>query len=147
MPAPIIIRNPKLLLQELNPTTFAAVGTAVDMSDDVSSVSLEPEVSIDTVSTFTGKYRVADDPEWSCSMSFQNGSSTSTNWGPLVGKTVEVRVFDRGPATSGAKYRTFRSEVLLDPSLGGATDSEDRTRGFELDFPVYTTPTWATVTP
>ena len=63
MAGPIIIRKPVF---RVAPYSGATLQPPVDLSDDVSAVELTPDVAIDTVSTFTGKFRVADDPEWQC---------------------------------------------------------------------------------
>lgn len=146
MAAPIIIRNPVFLVQPLDAPGGTPTGLPVDLSDDVSAVTLEPDIAIDTVSTFTGKFRVADDAEWSASVAVKVGPDTSSNWAALIGDPIQIRIFDRGPATTGAKYRYFESEILIDPSLGGATDVEERVRQFDMDMPVYSTPAWGTVT-
>jgi hypothetical protein len=141
---PIIIRKPIFRV-----APYGAGGTLqppVDLSDDVSAVELSPDVAIDTVSTFTGKFRVADDPEWSASVSIVVTEDTETNWSPLVGSKVQAQVFDAGPVESGSRYRAFDTEILLDPSLGGSTDVEERARAYDIDLPVLSTPVWMTET-
>jgi hypothetical protein len=139
---PIIIRKPIFRV-----AVYGAGGTLrppVDLSDDVSSVELSPDVSIDTVSTFTGKFRVADEPEWSATLSIVVTEDTQQNWEGLVGSKVQCQLFDRGPVATGDSYRAWDSEILLDPSLGGATNVEERARAFDIDIPVLTTPVWMT---
>ena len=143
MVAPIIIRKPVFRVAAYG--TGGALDPPVDLSDDVSAVELTPDVAIDTVSTFTGKFRVADDPEWSATLSIVVNEDTTTNWAPLVGKKVEAQVFDVGPASTGDSYRAFDTEILLDPSLGGSTDVEERARAFDMDIPVLSEPSWKTL--
>jgi hypothetical protein len=139
---PIIIRKPIFRV--------AVYGAAdvlqppVDLSDDVSSVELSPDISIDTVATFTGKFRVADEPEWSATLSIVVTEGTQANWEDLVGSKVQCQLFDRGPVQPGDQYRAWDSEILIDPSLGGATNVEERARAFDIDIPVLTTPVWMT---
>lgn len=142
MAGPVIIRKPVFRV-----APYGAGGTLqppVDLSDDVSAVELSPDVAIDTVSTFTGKFRVADDPEWSATVSIVVTDETSINWEPLVGQKVQAQIFDHGPAASGEKYRAFDTEILLDPSLGGSTDVEERARAYDVDLPVLSQPVWLT---
>ena len=139
---PIIIRKPVFRVAPYD--SGGVLGPPVDLSDDVSAVELSPDVAIDTVSTFTGKFRVADEPEWSASVSIVVTEDTNTNWEALVGSKVEAQIFDAGPATAGAKYRAFDTEILLDPSLGGSTDVEERARAYDIDLPVLSVPTWKT---
>src|SRR4029453_16833423 len=127
MASPIIIRKPVF---RVAPYVGDVLQPEVDLSDDVSAVELSPDVAIDTVSTFTGKFRVADDPEWSASVSIVVTDSTETNWAPLVGQKVQAQIFDHGPVAVGDKYRAFDTEILLDPSLGGSTAVEDRERAY-----------------
>lgn len=139
---PIIIRKPVFRV--------AVYGAAdvlqppVDLSDDVSSVELTPDISIDTISTFTGKFRVADEPEWSATLSIVVTEDTQANWATLVGSKVQCQLFDHGPAVAGDSYRAWDSEILVDPSLGGATNVEERARAFDIDIPVLSQPAWMT---
>jgi hypothetical protein len=142
MASPIIIRKPVFRVAVYG--AGATLQPPVDLSDDVSSVELSPDVAIDTVSTFTGKFRVADEPEWSASLSIVVTDDTQTNWEALVGSKVECQVFDKGPVAPGDQYRAFDSEILLDPSLGGATNVEERARAYDIDLPVLSTPVWKT---
>ena len=139
---PIIIRKPIFRVAVYG--TGGALQPPVDLSDDVSSVELSPDVSIDTVATFTGKFRVADEPEWSATLSIVVTEDTNANWESLVGSKVECQLFDRGPVATGDQYRAWDSEILLDPSLGGATNVEERARAYDIDIPVLSTPVWKT---
>lgn len=136
---PIIIRKPVF---RVAPYVADVLQPPVDLSDDVSAVELSPDVAIDTVSTFTGKFRVADEPEWSATISIVVTEDTNTNWQTLVGQKVQAQIFDRGPVIAGDKYRAFDTEILLDPSLGGSTDVEERARAYDIDLPVLSTPVW-----
>lgn len=143
MAGPVIIRKPVFRVAPYG--TGGTLQPAVDLSDDVSAVELSPDVAIDTVSTFTGKFRVADEPEWSASVSIVVTDDTQANWEPLVGMKVEAQIFDKGPAASGSQYRAFDTEILLDPSLGGSTDVEERARAYDVDLPVLSQPIWKTM--
>jgi hypothetical protein len=139
---PIIIRKPIFRVAPYGVDDI--LQPPVDLSADVSAVELSPDVAIDTVSTFTGKFRVADEPEWSATISIVVTEDTSTNWAPLVGQKVQAQVFDKGPAATGDRYRAFDTEILLDPSLGGSTDVEERARAYDIDLPVLSVPEWVT---
>ena len=57
-------------------------------------------------------------------------ADTDSNWSPLVGKTVRAELYDRTDAT---KYRTFDTQINLNPSLyGPTTPGEARTFSFDV---------------
>ena len=141
MTRPIIISDPKLVIVELD-AAGAPVGSPVDVSCDVSAAELTPSSDIETITTFCGKYRVMGKPEWELSLGMVIGPDTSTNWTPLVGAAVEVRIYDRQDSD---KYRMVESEIPFDPSLGGPTDSDEQVRAYDLDLPVFTEPVWVDV--
>lgn len=138
MTRPIIITDPKVVIQALD-AAGAPTGSPVDVSCDVSAAELTPEQDIETVTTFCGKFRVMGKPEWSLSLGIVVGPDTQSNWEPLIGEAVEIRIYDRGDSTS---YRMVESEIPFDPSLGGPTDADEQVRAYDLDLPVYTEPAW-----
>lgn len=140
MTRPIIIDDPKILLQEID-TAGAPVGSPVDVSCDVASAEIGIEQDIETVSTFCGKYRIAGKPEFSLTLGIVAGPDTTANWTPLIGDQVEVRIYDSGDAT---RYRMVKSEIPLDPSVIGPTDAEEQVRAYDLELPVYSDPVWVT---
>lgn len=131
MAAPIIIRNPILSITKL--VAGVPTGSPVDVSDDVSKVELTPTIPTSTVSTFSGKYQTADDPEWAGTASIVVNADTGTNWEPLVGSPVQVKLTDRGD-TLGT-YRQFDSEILFNPALGGPTQP-GQPRSYDMVLPV-----------
>src|SRR5687767_3258359 len=76
--APIVVRNPILTLQEL--AAGVPTGTAVDVSDDVSAVSLDPDVPTDDITTFSGTYQSAGDVAWSGEATIVVNVDTYANW-------------------------------------------------------------------
>ncbi len=141
MTRPVIIRRPQVVLQPLD-AAGAAVGTPIDVTCDITAVELSPDQSIDTISTFCGPFRVAGDVSTEATISGILTPDTETNWAPLVGDSVEVRIFARLDST---RYRRFVSEVPFDPSLYGTNDAEESTRAWEMDLPVYSDVTWVNV--
>lgn len=131
MVAPIIIRNPVATLTKLVDGT--PTGTAVDVSDDVAKVELSPTVPTTTVQTFSGKYQQSGDVEWAATASIVVNEDTSTNWAPLVGEMVRVKLYDRGADLT--VFRQFDSEILIDPALGGPTEP-GAARAYDLTLPV-----------
>ena len=113
------------------------------MSCDVVAVELTPDVSIERVVTFCGSFPVAGEVENSATITAAITPDTEANWGPLVGSSLEARVYDRFDST---KYRKFRTELLFDPSLYGPTDAGEQMRSFDFDVPVYDGPEWVTGT-
>ena len=131
MAAPIVIRNPILTLTKLVDGT--PTGAAVDVSDDVGKVELTPTIPTTTVSTFSGKYVQADDPEWAGTASIVVNADTGTNWAPLVGFRARAALSDRGDAAG--TYRQFDTEILFNPALGGPTQP-GQARAFDMVLPV-----------
>ncbi len=140
MTRPIVIRRPQVVLQPLD-AAGAPVGTAIDVTCDITSLELTPDQSIDTISTFCGPFRIAGDVTVEATLAGVVTIDTNANWNPLVGDSVEVRVWDRLDATM---YRRFVSEVPFDPSLFGTNDAEEITRAWEMELPVYSDVTWVT---
>lgn len=139
MTAPIIVYRPVLILQPLD-DAGAPDGAAVDVSCDMESVEIGVDTPTIDGNTFCGPYSIPGDITESATLGFAMGAGTSARWSPLVGKTVEARVKDRG---DGPSYRKFNTFVSVDPSLyGSTTPGEARTA--ELDFAVLTSPEWDT---
>lgn len=145
MTTPIIIYRPLLILQELDGSGGAAVGSPVDVSCDMSSVELGLDAPIITVATFCGKFQVPDDIEESATLEVTVNDDTSGNWAPLVGKFVQAKVFDRtADNVVGGKYRTFETFIPSDPSLYGPT-TPGEARVVSFDVPITAPIEWATV--
>lgn len=142
MTVPIIVRRPKLLAQLLDDTGEPTVDPPVDVSCDIQAVEIVPDVSIERTETFCGSFPVMGDAETTATISAIVTPDTSTNWTPLVGVPLELRLYDRFDSTS---YRKFRTEIPFDPSLYGSTNAEEDVRTFEFDIPVYEGPEWVTV--
>ena len=142
MPGPIIIKDPMLLIQKLDAAGDPA-GAAVEVSEDVTSVELSPEQDIGEIKTFAGTYSIPGEVTSTATISVVVGADTETNWGPLVGESVEVQVYDRADAT---KYRAFASEIPFDPSLYGST-TPGEAREVDMEVPVFGDITWVTATP
>lgn len=134
MTAPLIIRNPIATITKL--VDGVETGAAVDVSDDVSKVELTPTLPTTNVQTFSGKYQQAGDPEWAGSVSIVYNEDIEANWTPLVGFPVRVKLYDRQELTT---YRTFDSEVLFNPALGGPTQP-GQARTFDMVMPVLSQP-------
>lgn len=115
---PIIIRHPTMSVQSLD-AAGAPTGSAVDISPDVAQVTLTPTVPQTTITTFAGKFTATDDPEWgAATVGIVVNEDTATNWAPLVGDRVQVKIFDRGELTW---WRQFESEIIYNPALAGIT--------------------------
>lgn len=135
--APIVVRNPILTLQEL--AAGVPTGTAVDVSDDVSSVELEPDVPTDDITTFSGTYQTAGDVTWSGSVTIVRNLDTYANWDALVGKTVRAKLFDKG--ADATRFRQFDTEVIFNPGLGGTTEPGEPS-SFDMALPVLSDVTY-----
>jgi len=139
MTAPVIVYRPVLILQPLD-DMGAPDGAAVDVSCDMESVELGIDTPMIEGSTFCGPYSVPDDISESATFGVAVASDTTTRWSPLVGKTVEARVKDRG---DGNTYRKFQTLIQFDPSLYGTTQPGEA-RTVEFDVAVLTSPEWDT---
>jgi len=137
---PLIIRNPKLLLQLLD-ASGAPSGTAVDVSSDVRSVELAPSQSIDSVATFVGTFTTMADTTIDCTVEGILSDQSRTIWTTLIGKPVEVQLYDRQDST---EYRAFESEIPFDPSLFGTDDAEGQVREWSMELPVLSDVAWVT---
>lgn len=139
---PIIIKDPKLLIQPLDAAGDPS-GAAVEVSEDVTSVEISPSQDIGNVKTFTGSFQIPGEVTNEATISIVVTADTSTNWAALVGEACEFQVFDREDAT---KYRAFASEVPYDPSLYGST-TPGEAREHDMVVPVYGDVAWVNVTP
>lgn len=137
MTAPIVIYRPKLIIQPLD-ENGADDGATVDVSCDVSSVELAPDVPLTTVTTFCGAFSTPGELEVTATIEFTINADTDDNWSALVGDSVEMRVYDREDST---EYRKFTSQVSLNPSLYGPT-TPGEPRQFTVDFPVLSEVVW-----
>lgn len=142
MTMPIVIRRPKLLLQKLDATGEPTIDPPVDVSCDVIAVELVPEQDIERTETFCGSFPLVGDVETTATITAVATADTSSNWAPLIGSSVEARLYDRHDST---KYRKFRTEIPFDPSLYGPTDATEDVRSFDFDVPVYEGPEWENV--
>jgi hypothetical protein len=138
---PLIIRNPKLILQPLD-ATGAAAGTPVDVSSDVRTFEIAPDQTIDHVSTFAGKFTTMAETSFTATVEGLMSVESRTSWPALVGVSVEVQVYDRADAVD---YRSFESEIPFDPSLFGTDDAEGQTREWSMELPVLSDVAWNTV--
>ncbi len=129
MVAPIIIRNPTMLILPWDAT--GTPGTPVDVSSDVASVEISPDVPQDVVSTFAGKFTALDEPEWgSATVAIVVNEDTHTTWETLVGSKCQVQIKDRPELTW---YRAFDSEIVYNPGLAGITEpGQPRTSDYQL---------------
>lgn len=139
MPGPIIIKDPKLLIQPLD-GAGAPAGAAVEVSEDVTSVEITPEQDIGSIQTFAGSFQIPGEVTNTATISIVVTADTETNWGALVGTSCEFHVYDREDAT---QYRSFLSEVPYDPSLYGST-TPGEAREIDMEVPVYGDVTWET---
>ena len=139
MAKPLIIRNPKLLIQPLD-ATGAPAGTAVDVSSDVRTFEIAPDQTIDHVSTFAGKFTTMAETSFTSTVEGILSVDSRTTWPTLVGVPCEVQVYDRIDST---EYRSFESEIPFDPSLFGTDDAEGQTREWTMELPVLSDVAWS----
>lgn len=142
MAGPIIIKDPMLLIQPLD-AAGDPLGTAVDVSEDVTAVELAPNQDIGEIKTFAGSFSIPGAVTSTATVSIVTGADTETNWSTLVGDSVEFQVYDRDDST---RYRAFRSEVPYDPSLYGST-TPGEAREVDMEVPVFGDIAWVAVTP
>ena len=137
MTAPIIVYRPQLHLQPLD-EAGADDGAAVDVSCDMSSVELTVDTPTTDVTTFCGNFQVPDDITVGATLEVTVNADTDTNWSALVGKRVRAELWDRNDAT---KYRTFETQIMLNPSLYGPT-TPGEARAFSFDVAVLSAVEW-----
>lgn len=140
MTAPIIVYRPKLLVQKLT-ALGADDGVPVDVSCDMESVEIAVDAGTTDVTNFCGTFSIPDDPTVTATLGVMVNADTDANWLGLVGKSVRFEVWDRTDAT---RYRTFDSQIMLNPSLyGNTTPGEARMVSF--DVAVLSDVEWVTV--
>ena len=128
---PIIVYRPALVVQTLDENGDPD-GAPVDVSCDVMSIELLPEVPIQTTVTFCGTFQNPGDVEVSCSLEVAVNDETYARWAPLVGDTVELQVKDK---TTDTSYRAFGSFISFNPGLYGP-DQPGEARSYSFDLPV-----------
>lgn len=128
---PIIVYRPTLVIQTLDEAGDPD-GAPVDVSCDIVSLELSPEIPITTTTTFCGTFQNPGDLEVSCTIEFAVNDETYGRWAALVGDTVEMQVKDK---TTDTSYRAFGSFIGLNPGLYGP-DQPGETRSYSVDFPV-----------
>jgi len=128
---PIIVYRPTLVVQTLDENGDPD-GAPVDVSCDVMSIELSPEVPIQTTVTFCGTFQNPGDVEVSCTLEVAVNDETYTRWAPLVGDTVELQVKDK---TTDTSHRAFGSFISFNPGLYGP-DQPGEARSYSFDLPV-----------
>ena len=128
---PIIVYRPTLVVQTLDEAGDPD-GAPVDVSCDVVSIELAPEVPITTTTTFCGTFQNPGDVEVSCTLEVAVNDETYTRWAALVGDTVELQVKDK---TTDTSYRAFGSFISFNPGLYGP-DQPGEARSYSFDLPV-----------
>lgn len=140
MVAPIIVYRPLLHLQPLDEAGDDD-GAAVDVSCDMSSVELTVDTPTTDVTTFCGNFQIPDDITVGATFEVTVNAETDANWSPLVGKTVRAELYDR---TDSSQYRTFNTQINLNPSLYGPT-TPGEARTFSFDVAVLSDVAWVAV--
>ena len=140
MTAPIIVYRPLLHLQPLDEDGNDD-GAAVDVSCDMSSVELTVDTPTTDVTTFCGNFQVPDDIVVGSTWEATINADTDGNWSALVGRRVRAELYDRTDAT---RYRTFETQIMLNPSLYGPTNPGDPHQ-FSWDQAVLSAVEWVTV--
>ena len=128
---PIIVYRPTLVVQTLD-ADGDPDGAPVDVSCDVMSIELSPEVPIQTTVTFCGTFQNPGDVEVSWTLEVAVNDETYARWAPLVGDTVELQVKDK---TTDTSYRAFGSFISFNPGLYGP-DQPGEARSYSFDLPV-----------
>ena len=140
MTAPIIVYRPLLHLQPLD-EEGEDDGAAVDVSCDMSSVELTVDTPTTDVSTFCGNFQIPDDITVGGTFEVTINADTDSRWSALVGRRVRAELYDR---TDSTKYRTFETQIQLNPSLYGP-DTPGEARAFSFDLAVLSDVEWANV--
>jgi len=128
---PIIVYRPTLIVQTLDEAGDPD-GAPVDVSCDIVSLELAPDVPISTTTTFCGTFQNPGDVEVSCTLEVAVNDETYTRWAALVGDTVELQIKDKGTDSS---YRAFGSFISFNPGLYGP-DQPGEARTYSFDLPV-----------
>ena len=140
MTAPIIVYRPLLHLQPLD-EDGEDDGAAVDVSCDMSSVELTVDTPTTDVTTFCGNFQIPDDITVGATFEVTVNADTDSNWSALVGRMVRAELYDR---TDSTKYRTFDTQIMLNPSLYGP-DTPGEARAFSFDLAVLSAVAWVNV--
>jgi hypothetical protein len=140
MVAPIIVYRPLLHLQPLD-EDGDDVGSPVDVSCDMSSVELTVDTPTTDVTTFCGNFQIPDDIVVGATFEVTVNAETDANWSALVGESVRAELYDRTDAT---RYRTFNTQIMLNPSLYGPT-TPGEARTFSFDCAVLSEVAWVSV--
>ena len=140
MTAPIIVYRPLLHLQPLD-EEGEDDGAAVDVSCDMSSVERTVDTPTTDVSTFCGNFQIPDDITVGATFEVTVNADTDSRWSALVGRRVRAELYDR---TDSTKYRTFETQIQLNPSLYGP-DTPGEARAFSFDLAVLSDVEWANV--
>ena len=140
MVAPIVVYRPLLHLQPLDEDGDDD-GAAVDVSCDMSSVELTVDSPITDVTTFCGNFQVPDDITAGATFEVTVNAETDANWAALVGRSVRAELYDR---TDSTRYRTFDTQIQLNPSLYGPT-TPGEARTFSFDVAVLSAVAWVSV--
>jgi hypothetical protein len=140
MVAPIIVYRPLLHLQPLD-EDGEDDGAAVDVSCDMSSVELTVDTPTTDVTTFCGNFQIPDDIIVGATFEVTVNAETDANWSALVGQLVRAELYDR---TDSTRYRTFNTQIMLNPSLYGPTTSGEA-RSFSFDLAVLSAVEWVSV--
>jgi hypothetical protein len=141
MPGPIIIKDPMLLFQALDAAGDPTVAPPVDVSEDITSVEITFEQDIGEITTFVGSFKIPGEVINGATLSCVVTADSDTNWEPLMGLSVEARVYDRDDAT---KYRRFATQLDVNPSLYGPT-TPGEAREVDIEIPVFGDVTWEDV--
>jgi hypothetical protein len=128
---PIIVYRPTLVAQELDAAGDPS-GSPIDVSCDMVSVELSPDVPLSTTTTFCGTFQNPGDLEVSCTLEVAVNDETLARWAPLVGAPVEFHLQDKGTDTT---MRVFNSFVSFNPGLYGP-DQPGEARSYSFDVPV-----------
>lgn len=136
MVMPIVVYRPTLVIQPLDENGDPD-GATVDASCDVESFELGVSIPLTTVVTWCGTFSVPGDLEETASGTFAINDETYDRWAPLIGKTAEFRLKDRG--LTDTDYRSFTTEIRANPALYG-TMAPGEARTIDLDFPILSSP-------
>jgi len=137
MVAPIIVYRPLLHLQPLD-ADGEEDGSPVDVSCDMNSVELTVDTPTTDVTTFCGNFQIPDDITVGATFGVTVNDDTDSRWSALVGKRVRADLYDR---TDSTKYRSFETQINLNPSLYGP-DTPGEPREFDFDVAVTTSVEW-----
>lgn len=140
MVAPIIVYRPLLHLQPLD-EDGDDTGSPVDVSCDMSSVELTVDTPTTDVTTFCGNFQIPDDIIVGATLEVTVNAETDANWSALVGQSVRAELYDR---TDASRYRTFNTQINLNPSLYGPT-TPGEARTFSFDVAVLSDVAWVSV--